>query len=135
MKTTHWRHLSDPSGISSNGCKNAKQRIAAALCVDPGTIKLDRFKLDLPGWTFHCTGRLHGARFFAKIYLTEFNPPLRRIPRSVTPEKGKNQPPVLLGQDCGGDGTGQSGSDHDDLCGDVGGMFHYLGLDLSNLSA
>jgi len=85
MKSIRWRHPSDPSGISSNGCEKAKQRIAAALSVDPSTIKLDRYELNLPGWAFHCTGRLDGGRFFAKTYLNDFNPPLRRITRSVTP--------------------------------------------------
>ncbi len=86
MKLAQLIRTHDPTGITSHGCEEAKRRIAAALGTNPYAIDLHRYDLDLSGWSFHSTGTCRGKRFFAKIYLHDFNPPLRRIPRYVTPE-------------------------------------------------
>lgn len=86
MKTTIHPRANDPTGITWNDCEEAKRRVAAALGANPNAIELNRYELELAGWAFRCTGSFRGRRFFAKIYLNQFKPPLRRIPRYVTPE-------------------------------------------------
>jgi len=76
----------DPTGLTSRGCWEAKRRIAAALKTDPQSVDLKSYEVDLSGWAFHGKAAVGGKRVFAKIYLHKFNPPLRRIPRYVTPQ-------------------------------------------------
>ena len=70
-----WPHsLADP-----------RQKIAAALDADPERVRIEHGETDLSGWVWRCTGSCGTLQFFAKVYLLDFNPPIRRIPAFVVP--------------------------------------------------
>ena len=73
MKGTAYPRDSDPTGITFNGCEEAKRRIAEALAVEPSTTDLSLHKLDLANWAFQCSGSSPRGRFFARVYLQDFN--------------------------------------------------------------
>ena len=70
-----WPHsLADP-----------RRKIAAALGADPERVRIEHGETDLSGWVWRCTGSCDTLQFFAKVYLLDFNPPMRRIPAFVVP--------------------------------------------------